>query len=84
MPCIPFAGGFICVSDRGGRARRPRKCWVAHCHAGAPIECDWPEQGGKTCDRPVCRRHADEVGPDKHYCPPHSIENAKTKLRTGN
>lgn len=81
MPCEPFLGGFVCIR---GRRRKAPKCWVTHCRSSSTKLCDWPAAGGKTCDRPVCDEHADQVGPDKHYCVAHSIENAKAKLRTGN
>lgn len=34
--------------------------------------CDWPLEGGGTCDAPVCPDHATEVGPDRHLFPLHA------------
>lgn len=33
--------------------------------------CDGPSQAPRTdtCDMPLCRAHATQVGPDKHLCP---------------
>jgi len=80
MPCIPFLGGIVCIR---GRREKPRHCWVRHCDDPVTKLCDWPMDGKKTCDRNICDGHADEVGPDRHYCPAHSIEKAKSELKTG-
>jgi len=80
MPCIPFLNGIICV--RGRRKKAP-KCWVKHCGDPVTKECDWLIGPKNTCDRTICDRHADLVGPNKHYCPAHSIEHAKAQLKTG-
>jgi hypothetical protein len=74
------SGMIVC----GPKLKPPPKCWVSHCPKPSIAECDWPVADGKTCDRPVCGDHADQFGPNQHWCPAHSIENAKTKLRTGN
>lgn len=84
MPCttVPWGDGAMILCGRG--IKQAPKCWVSHCRAASTKECDWIVEGGKTCDRPICDRHADQVGPNKHWCPAHSIENAKSKLRIGN
>lgn len=33
--------------------------------------CDYPVGEGKTCDRPMCEAHANEIAPDLHYCIQH-------------
>lgn len=43
------------------------------CGKAAPFQCDWKLGGRKTCDRYICARHAQEVGPDKHLCPEHQV-----------
>ena len=59
-------GGVVCVS--GLRRRRCRACGRA-----APLLCDFPTGKGKskTCDAPICERHARTVGSDRHHCPAH-------------
>jgi hypothetical protein len=42
------------------------------CICVADFLCDYPMGEGKTCDAPMCRKHAREVGPDRHYCPWHA------------
>ncbi len=51
----------------GPKPRRKR------CSCGKPGEylCDWKIGGGKTCDKPICDEHAEEVAEDKHLCPEH-------------
>lgn len=45
------------------------------CGADATFQCDYPvrPRGGRpgTCSRWLCSKCATEVGPDRHYCPPH-------------
>jgi hypothetical protein len=58
-----------------GLRPRPKPC----SHPGCGVRhasklCDWPLGAGKTCDKPLCERHAVEVGPDRHYCPDHQAE----------
>ena len=49
----------------------------AHCTCCGGVSgylCDFPVGEGKTCDRPLCGRHAAEVAPEVHYCPGHLQE----------
>ena len=55
-------------------ARRMR---CVTCHGMADLLCDGPalpdrtmdgRDVPRTCDKPICRRHAVEIGPDKHLC----------------
>lgn len=40
------------------------------CAYPSEFLCDGPRQDARgTCDRPLCPRHATEVGPDSHLCP---------------
>ncbi len=43
------------------------------CGRIADLLCDWKVKAKKsgTCDRPICRQHAQEVGPQKHLCQEH-------------
>lgn len=34
--------------------------------------CDFPVSDGRTCDMPLCHRHAFEAAPGLHYCPGHT------------
>jgi hypothetical protein len=67
MPChhvnIDGISAIVCT----GRQRRKR----CACGAVAPYLCDWKMGAGKTCDRPICQAHAEEVAKDKHLCPEH-------------
>jgi hypothetical protein len=63
---LPGGGfGIIC----GGHRRK-----YCACGRAADLLCDWKVRGRKsgTCDRPVCRQHAHQVGPDKHLCQEHT------------
>lgn len=51
-----------------GRGRRRKRCG---CGAPADLLCDWKIGGGKTCDRAICKTHAQEVATDKHLCREH-------------
>lgn len=79
MACNPFVVkgasgavvgvGFACT--RGDRRIRP----CSSCGQASTLLCDEPLRGskkGKTCDAPLCRGCAVEVGPDRHLCPPHA------------
>jgi hypothetical protein len=73
-PCEVIAdgkGGVIIACSRGSRARR--RCCI--CGGTATVLCDYPlrgEKAGKTCDLPLCRKHATRVGPNRDYCPVHA------------
>jgi len=68
-------GGAAIVCSRG---RRPKQKCIA-CNAEAPLLCDWPVGDGKTCDAPICRRHAVHVGPDRDYCPEHARKSGQSE-----
>lgn len=52
-----------------GRGRRIDRC--AWCTKDGTFQCDWKIGGGKTCDKHLCGKHAQEVAPEKHLCPEH-------------
>jgi hypothetical protein len=52
-------------------ARVERDGRAARCAGISTLLCDWPVDGGGTCDAPLCPEHATEVGRDRHYCPAH-------------
>ena len=41
------------------------------CMAISTYLCDWPLDGGGTCDAPLCEEHARLIAPDRHLCPRH-------------
>jgi hypothetical protein len=57
--------GIIC----GLRAKRK----FCACGRAADLLCDWKVKAHKsgTCDLPICSKHAQQVGLDKHLCPLH-------------
>lgn len=61
---------------------RQRRQYCA-CGRASDFLCDWKvrEKKSGTCDAPICKAHALEVGPDKHLCPQHqrAFENWKAK-----
>ncbi len=63
---IKTPGGFAIVCSRG-RRRKPARC--SECSAEAPFLCDGPAPGGRTCDRPLCLRHATRVSAGRDLCP---------------
>lgn len=46
------------------------------CYGMCTILCDWKENR-VSCDKPVCKEHATEIGPDQHLCPEHAAMRAK-------
>jgi hypothetical protein len=64
---LTIPGAIVC-----SRTRR-RRCQF--CSDFAPLLCDGPpppnskRRKSKTCDAPICRRHAKSVGPDRDLCP---------------
>lgn len=78
MPCRPLPdGGFVC--SRGER-QRPCECGrpaVALCDQvvgrvrfGEPV---------RTCDRPLCRDHRMNVGPNEDYCIEHGLARLESR-----
>jgi hypothetical protein len=74
MPCdhVNLGGSGVIVCSRG---RKPKRCgW---CAAEGTLLCDWKvgrRKGSgepRTCDKPICQAHAQEVAHDKHLCPEH-------------
>jgi len=79
MGCDKFdlGGATLIVCSRGQRQRR---CSTAGCQNRASLLCDFAvTRKGKagTCDRPVCKPCAKNVGPDRDYCAAHARVEAK-------
>lgn len=45
----------------------------AFCHGLAGLECDFPQRGKKTCDKPICRGCAIAIAPNVDFCPDHPL-----------
>jgi len=52
----------------GQRGKPP----MVRCLGISSLLCDWPLEGGGTCDAPLCPDHATAIGPDRHLCPLHA------------
>jgi hypothetical protein len=70
MTCerVTLPGGFsaiVCSSRKRDRCK---------CGRPATLLCDWKTPKGKTptCDSPICKHCATNVGPDKDLCPNHA------------
>lgn len=74
MPCFHYnIKGIGRVHIRAGkRAKLPPPC--VQCHDMSEYLCDFEVAKGVTCDAPLCKDHAHEVGPDRHYCSRHLAE----------
>lgn len=53
------------------------------CGHEADLVCDWKTIASKsgTCDYPICGKHGQKVGPDKHLCPFHQKAYSQWKRR---
>lgn len=84
LPNGTKAHGHVCV-----RGERRKRC--AHvdlrtgecCTSAATLLCDHQVGKGRdgserTCDRPCCAKHAQNVGPDRDLCLEHAPQNAPT------
>lgn len=65
-------GGMAIACSRGRKTERCRWCE----RTPGVFLCDWKigkkDSGApKTCDKPLCAKHALEVAPEKHICPEH-------------
>lgn len=56
---------------------------ASYCLAMSTYLCDWPVEGGKTCDRPLCAVHAHQAAKNRHYCPNHHAESINTSPQRG-
>jgi len=68
MPCdvvrTPGGMAIVCRSTK----QKPR---CAYCTDPGTQLCDHVIAAGKTCDTPMCRRHAKHVEPNQDYCRQH-------------
>jgi len=67
MPCylVPMKDGgrMIMCGNLGEHC--------AECGNVSGFLCDYPVGDGKTCDRPMCEDHLNEIAPNLHYCAQH-------------
>ncbi len=64
MPCERIGNAIVC--SRG--QRRAPKC--RFCSEPSTKLCDGRAADGHgTCDKPICDKHAQHVGPNVDYCP---------------
>lgn len=72
MTCKPIVlpGGVTAIACTRGPGR-PHRC--AFCSGRGDFQCDFPIGTKKsgTCDAYLCRHHAREKGPGRHWCPTH-------------
>lgn len=52
------------------KSAAPPHCSVDGCLRVGGYLCDF-KTGRTTCDKPMCEKHAHEVGTDRHYCGHH-------------
>lgn len=80
MPFYRIGGSMAHLKLSGkGSKNPPAPCCApmlldgkrVRCCAVSTLLCDWPLEGGGTCDAPLCPEHGTEVAPDKHLCPRH-------------
>jgi len=71
-------GQFLGVVCEGREKRQ-----FCACGRVSDLLCDWKVKTKKsgTCDAPICRQCALEVGPDKHLCKAHQKAYAEWKKR---
>jgi hypothetical protein len=71
MPCdhLKAPGGIGAIVCARGHAPRSKRCCA--CYLQGTYMCDWKIAPEKTCDKPICPEHAEEVATDKHLCPQH-------------
>lgn len=70
------AGGTVFITGELG-------AHCTSCMAVGDYLCDYPVGEELTCDRPICDRHAHEVGQDIHYCDGHHAMWTEFKAKGG-
>lgn len=75
MPCYKIENGFMC-----GSFDEPH-CF--ECAGFGDFLCDYPVGEGKTCDRPMCDKHRNNIAPEMDYCDHHFQEWEKFRASGG-
>ncbi len=74
MTCKKTSLGYVtAVVCTRGPAKRRRHCSSPGCESAAGLLCDYAV-AGKTCDRPMCVKHATQPDrfKDVHFCETHA------------
>jgi hypothetical protein len=79
-PCIRIKGSWMC----GPGVDSAWVCSIPGCEEWSEFLCDWPMGEGKTCDAPLCSKHAAQIGPEYHLCPVHAAMFKREHGRTVN
>lgn len=94
MPFYRVNGLMVHVKLGGKRSKWPAPCCArvpssgggkpeVRCMAISSLLCDWPLEGGRTCDAPLCDEHALAIGPDRHLCPLHAQRRGELRAQRG-
>ena len=89
MPFYRLNGLMVHINM--GRRKAPLPCVAriglegrqVQCMGISGFLCDWPVEGGKTCDAPLCDHHANQVGRNRHLCPLHFAQHNATQPQLG-
>jgi hypothetical protein len=77
--CDRIRTAFDVVAIVCGRRNCARKhCRVCGEHASRL--CDAAIADGDTCDAPLCVRHANTIGRNRHLCPRHAVERVRAAI----
>lgn len=60
-----------------GHRRRQQKC---ACGRPSTLQCDYPTEAGRTCDKYLCRGCAVPVGRNRDYCKTHPVDQGALTL----
>lgn len=83
MPVFRINGMLVHLK-LSGKAKNAKACRepiqldgrTVACLGFGDYLCDHKMPEGGTCDRPLCKQHAKQVGPDEHLCPEHAAAQA--------
>lgn len=83
MPCARYnIKGLGAVFLKFGKGvQSPAPC--VECRDVSEFFCDYQVVQGVTCDVPLCKGHAHEIGPDKHLCTRHLAQMNVVPLKHG-
>jgi hypothetical protein len=52
----------------------PPACPERGCQRMTGYLCDFEVAPGRTCDQPICEKHASQIGKNRHHCPRHTTQ----------
>ena len=83
MPCVTYnIKGIGPVILKFGKGTKPPAPCV-ECRSMSEFLCDYEVVQGVTCDVPLCKDHAHEIGLDRHYCTRHLAQMNTVPLKSG-